>query len=83
MEYTTFAPSTRGPLVFDAPALGSLYQAFQRLEDPRRVRGRRYELALVLTLLTLTKLMGETTLSGAVLQKNKAQQIEVRTNTFY
>lgn len=66
MEYTTFPLIARDTVLLDPKALGSLYQAFQRLDDPRRARGRRYDLAFVLTALTLTKLMGETTLSGAV-----------------
>lgn len=47
-----------------APA-NSLYEAFQGLPDPRRGQGKRYELALLLCLLVLAKLAGQTTLSGA------------------
>lgn len=43
----------------------SLYEAFQRLTDPRRKQGKRYSLALVLCLLILAKLAGQKTLSGA------------------
>jgi len=46
------------------PAL-SLYQALQQLPDPRRAQGKRYELALILSLLVLAKLAGQKTLSGA------------------
>jgi predicted transposase YbfD/YdcC len=65
MDYTTLlaAPPLLPPQ--DALPLPSLYQAFQGLADPRKGRGKRYELALVLTLLVLAKLAGETTLSGA------------------
>ena len=42
----------------------SLYQAFVRVSDGRKLRGRRYEAALVLTLLMLGKLAGEQTLAG-------------------
>jgi hypothetical protein len=66
MEYTTFAPAIQEDRDFTTSTLGSLYQTFQRVEDPRRLQGRRYELALVLTLLIFAKLLGETTLSGAV-----------------
>jgi hypothetical protein len=45
--------------------VGSLYQALQQLSDPRRGQGKRYELALILCLLVLAKLAGETSLSGA------------------
>ena len=37
----------------------SLYEAFQNLSDGRKRRGRRYELALILTLSVLAKLAGE------------------------
>ena len=37
----------------------SLYEAFQRLSDGRKRRGRRYALALILTLSVLAKLAGE------------------------
>jgi hypothetical protein len=43
----------------------SLYKAFQQLTDARRGQGKRYELALILCLLILAKLAGETSLSGA------------------
>src|SRR6266571_2942443 len=68
MDYTTLAPP---PIVgnetaqSDLVAGNSLYQALQRLPDPRRGQGKRYELALLLCLLLLAKLAGQTTLSGA------------------
>jgi predicted transposase YbfD/YdcC len=37
----------------------SLYAAFQKLRDGRKRRGRRYELAVILTLSVLAKLAGE------------------------
>jgi len=46
------------------PAI-SLYEALQGLPDPRRGQGKRYELALLLCLLLLAKLAGQTTLKGA------------------
>ena len=49
----------------EAGLIGSLYMAFQGLADPRKRKGKRYELAVLLTLLVLAKLAGETTLSGA------------------
>lgn len=45
--------------------MASLYKAFQQLADARRGQGKRYELALILCLLVLAKLAGETSLSGA------------------
>lgn len=49
----------------DDPPMHWLYQALQALPDPRRKQGRRYELALILSLLVLAKLAGQKTLSGA------------------
>jgi hypothetical protein len=43
----------------------SLYKALQELPDPRRDQGKRYDLAVILCLLVLAKLAGQTTLSGA------------------
>ncbi len=46
-------------------AVAWLYEAFQQLSDARRGQGKRYELALILCLLVLAKLAGQTSLSGA------------------
>jgi hypothetical protein len=43
----------------------SLYKTFQRMPEPRRGQGRRYEVALLLCLLVVAKLAGQTTLCGA------------------
>jgi hypothetical protein len=71
MNYTTMTalsvaggPENRSTL---APLI-SLYEALQALQalpDPRRRQGKRYELAVLLCLLVLAKLAGQTTLSGA------------------
>jgi predicted transposase YbfD/YdcC len=42
----------------------SLYQAFSEIPDPRQKRGIRYPLAVLLTVITLAKLSGETELRG-------------------
>ncbi len=44
----------------------SVYCAFEQVEDGRKARGKRYPLPLLLTLLLLGKLAGETTISGIV-----------------
>ena len=44
--------------------LESLYQALQHVPDGRCKRGRRYEAALVLTLLLVAKLAGEQSIAG-------------------
>src|SRR6266581_3441004 len=44
----------------------SLYQAFEKVRDGRGKKGVRYPLALLLTLLLLGKMSGETTVKGIV-----------------
>src|SRR5438876_9959934 len=44
----------------------SLYSAFAQVSDGRKKKGKRYPLPLLLTLLMLGKLAGETTVNGIV-----------------
>lgn len=44
----------------------SLYRAFERVTDGRKAKGKRYPLPLLLTLLFLGKLAGETKVSGII-----------------
>src|SRR5947209_10282972 len=44
----------------------SLYSAFEQVTDGRKKKGKRYPLPLLLTLLLLGKLAGETTVNGIV-----------------
>jgi predicted transposase YbfD/YdcC len=44
----------------------SLYMAFEKVQDRRKARGKRYPLPFILTLLFLGKLAGERTMSGAL-----------------
>ena len=44
----------------------SLYRAFEQVTDGRKKKGKRYLLPLLLTLLLLGKLAGETTVNGMV-----------------
>lgn len=44
--------------------VASLYRAFEQVKDGRKARGKRYPLALLLTLIMLGKLAGEKTISG-------------------
>lgn len=44
----------------------SLYRAFEQVTDGRKAKGKRYPLALLLTLLMLGKLAGETSIHGIV-----------------
>jgi predicted transposase YbfD/YdcC len=65
MDYTTLPiPSDEGKML-EPVAVASLYKALQQLSDARRDQGKRYELALILCLLVLAKMAGQTSLSGA------------------
>ncbi|HET8911999.1 MAG TPA: ISAs1 family transposase [Ktedonobacteraceae bacterium] len=64
MNLTIFdSVEQNSPLSF-SPDPGSLSDAFEQVIDGRKPRGKRYPLALVLTLLLLGKLAGETTIQG-------------------
>ncbi len=65
MDYTTFTLPTDANLVPEPVVMTSLYNTLHQLTDVRRDQGKRYELALILCLLILAKLAGETSLSGA------------------
>jgi len=65
MDYTTWSIPSDSGMVPEAGAVTSLYEALRKLPDPRRRPGKRYELALILCLLVLAKLAGQTSLSGA------------------
>ena len=68
MDYTTLVPPPVEMCEEDLTSLVaaiSLYEALQHSPDPRRRQGKRYELALLLCLLLLAKLAGQTTLRGA------------------
>ncbi len=64
MEYSTVVSEIEIPMEGGEVAAGSLYAALQAVPDGRAQRGRRYEMAAVLTILLLAKLAGEQTLSG-------------------
>ena len=65
MDYSTMLQGAAQPTQLEPVKVISLYQAFEGLADPRKKRGKRYELAVVLTCLVLAKLAGETSLRGA------------------
>jgi len=44
----------------------SLYQAFEQVKDGRKAKGKRYPLALLLTLILLGKMAGETKIDGII-----------------
>ncbi len=64
MESTTLLPALVLPPALLSVDPASLFALLQRLQDPRKRRGRRYSLAAILTLIILAKLAGETTISG-------------------
>lgn len=68
MDYTTLTPLPAAwsqASLEDQRPLMSLYETLQQLPDRRRGQGKRYELALLICLLLLAKLAGQSTLSGA------------------
>jgi len=64
MEFTTFLTTVALPDAPPAVDPASLFALLAQLPDPRKRRSRRYSLAVVLTLMILAKLAGETTPSG-------------------
>jgi predicted transposase YbfD/YdcC len=66
MDLTTFDQVEQvgqESLAIDA---ASLYQAFEQVKDGRGKKGKRYPLALILTLILLGKMAGETTIEGII-----------------
>ncbi len=68
MNYSTLPQPLAGLEKTEACAQimkNSLYEALQDLPDPRRGAGKRYPLAVLICLLCLAKMAGQTTLKGA------------------
>lgn len=65
MDDTTLKVKGSSALTEENLPLTSLYETLQELPDPRRAQGKRYELALILSLVVLAKLAGQTSLCGA------------------
>jgi hypothetical protein len=53
----------------------SLYCAFEQVADGRKQKSKRYPLPLLLTLLLLGKLAGETTINGIVDSRQRATRM--------
>ncbi len=66
MYFTIFAEAEKEAAKGLSIDPASLYSAFEQVTDGRKERGKSYPLALLLTLLLLGKLAGETTISGVV-----------------
>jgi predicted transposase YbfD/YdcC len=64
MESTTFVDGVLLPDDGRQVEAQSLYETLAKIKDGRKRRGRRYQVALVLTLIVLAKMAGETSLSG-------------------
>ena len=65
MDYTTLPIRPDEGKILEPGAVTSLYETLRQLSDARRGQGKRYELALILCLLVLAKMAGQTSLSGA------------------
>jgi hypothetical protein len=68
MDYSTLPQSSASieePKDLSETMRHSLYEAFQAIPDPRRGEGKRYPLPVLLSLLCLAKMAGETSLKGA------------------
>ena len=81
MDYINLHPNqdcNENGLVFD---LGSLYEYFTQVEDPRDPRGKQYPLPTLLTLIVLAKLGGEDSPSGitdwVLLRKDLLLELQV------
>jgi len=81
MNYINLHPDqeiNENGMVFD---LGSLYEYFTKVEDPRAERGKQYPLPILLTLLVLAKLGGEDRPSGisdwVMLRKELLMELQV------
>lgn len=81
MDYINLRPEqemNENGMVFD---LGSLYEYFTKVEDPRAERGKQYPLPILLTLMVLAKLGGEDSPSGisdwVMLRKEVLMELQV------
>ena len=64
MDYSTLLAEEEEQRLSRVP-LTALYEALQQVKDGRKKRGCRYSLALILTLLLLARLAGETEIRAA------------------
>lgn len=66
MDLTTFDQAEQASQRSLARDAASLYRAFEQVKDGRGKKGRRYPLALLLTLIMLGKMAGETKIDGII-----------------
>ncbi len=68
----------QGPFVIDE---ASFYHAFEQVKDGRKAKGKRYPLALMLTILLLGKMAGEKSINGIVgWVKERQEEIKKQLN---
>src|SRR5438270_12198931 len=66
MNFTIFDEVAQSGPELGAIDVASLYNEFEKVKDGRGEKGKRYPLPLLLTLLLLGKLAGETSINGIV-----------------
>lgn len=77
MYLTIFEQVEQGDQEVLAVDEASLYRAFEQVKDGRKSKGKRYPLALLLTLILLGKMAGETELDG-IIDWIKERQQEIK-----
>ena len=76
MEYSTLEPWQEMSETGIVYSLGSLYDHFQQIEDPRKAKGKRYSLVTLLVLIFLAKLCGkDKPVEIADWAKNQAEEL--------
>jgi len=76
MEYSTLEPWQEISETGVVYALGSLYDRFQRISDPRKAKGKRYSLVTLMVLIFLAKLCNQDTpVAIADWAKNHAEEL--------
>lgn len=66
MGYTTFLDEKRGGKVLSLKDIPTFYEVCQLVEDKRKARGKRYDLAGLLVILVAAKLAGMSSMLGRV-----------------
>jgi hypothetical protein len=76
MEYSTLRPWQEIGETGIAYSIGSLYDRFQHITDPRKAKGKQYSLVTLLVLIFLAKLCGkDNPVEMADWAKNEAEEL--------